>query len=843
MRRLSSIHVCHPNKIINKNKCLRFLFGAVWIAAAALGAGFSSAGDTVTVGSKRFTESYILGEIVTQRIQSAGGARAEHRQGLGNTAILFAALKSGAIDVYADYTGTLAFELLGLKRVPALAELNAALDAHGLAAGVPLGFGNSYALAMSQARAAELGIASISDLQRHADLRYGLSQEFLHRRDGWPALRGAYMLSAQPAGLDHGLAYEAIKGGTVDVIDVYTTDAKLGRYGLKVLIDDRAFFPPYEAVLVYRKDLPQRHPLAFKALQPLERGMTSEVMIRMNAAVELDRQSFQKAGESGAKIQFQRKLTPLRLALEILQNFSLGRIVEGAHLRTSHDNTGPSARNFSDHVLQLAGAVTSEDAGVADSALAALQICELTLRWIDAADIISKPSLAPADQAEPTVLPPPAGSSALQADSSTALEDCGDGAGGSAEEYADEPGIVVAEDLESLNDLGKVISLSKVNAPPGPIQRFTRSYWYREWNYTENRHLEAWCRVIEQRLVGEDTDFISAVHRRHPKLWQQIKRSFALLRPASFKRVHRTTDGDELDLDRLIERQAERHIKRSQDDAVFVRRERALRDVSVAFLVDMSASTSILIPLAQTDVEPSETIGLTIGVTIDETDSSNDYPYLYGGGMSARTYAPIDEPQAEPNKTRRVIDVAQDAVALISEALHHLGDDFAVYGFSGDGREQVDFFIAKEFEEHVSGRTWAALSAMQPKQSSRVGPAIRHSTHKILKHTTGRRLLIVISDGYPQDREYGPAREDVEYGVQDTGKALREAERQGVQTFFVTIDPAGYDYLGRMCPENRYLLIEDVRELPAALSKIYRSMKAAPSKQTSFSNTKTFSAG
>ncbi len=284
--------MCHPNKIINKNKCLRFLFGAVWIAAAALGAGFSSAGDTVTVGSKRFTESYILGEIVTQRIQSAGGARAEHRQGLGNTAILFAALKSGAIDVYADYTGTLAFELLGLKRVPALAELNAALDAHGLAAGVPLGFGNSYALAMSQARAAELGIASISDLQRHADLRYGLSQEFLHRRDGWPALRGAYMLSAQPAGLDHGLAYEAIKGGTVDVIDVYTTDAKLGRYGLKVLIDDRAFFPPYEAVLVYRKDLPQRHPLAFKALQPLERGMTSEVMIRMNAAVELDRQSF-----------------------------------------------------------------------------------------------------------------------------------------------------------------------------------------------------------------------------------------------------------------------------------------------------------------------------------------------------------------------------------------------------------------------------------------------------------------------------------------------------------------------------------------------------------------------
>ena len=550
---------------------------------------------------------------------------------------------------------------------------------------------------------------------------------------------------------------------------------------------------------------------------------------------ELDRESLRLVVETGAEIQFPLKHTFLRRALEILQKFSLNLLEEGAHRRNSNDDTSSHAQNFSEQILQLAAAVTSEGTGVADSALAALQICELTLRWMDAADVIPPPTLAPEDQADQSALPPASGSNALQADSSTALDDGGNGAGGSAEEYADEPGVVVAEDMESLNDLDKEISPSKVNTLPAPIQRFARSFWYREWNYSENRYLEAWCRVIEQRLVGEDTDFISAVHRRHPKLWQQIKRSFALLRPASFKRVHRTTDGDELDLDRVIERQAERHIKRQQDDAVFMRRERALRDVSVAFLVDMSASTSILIPQSQTDIGAS--------VTIDETDSSNDYPYLYGGGMSARTYAPIDETQVESNQTRRVIDVAQDAVALMSEALHHLGDDFAVYGFSGNGREQVDFFIAKEFEEHLSGRTWAALSAMQPKQSSRVGPAIRHSAHKILKHTTARRLLIVISDGYPQDREYGPAKEDVEYGIQDTAKALREAERQGVQTFFVTIDPAGYDYLGRMCPENRYLLIEDVRELPAALSKIYRSMKAAPSKQTSFSNTKTFSAG
>ena len=298
--------------LFNKNKCLgtfrRGDDGCIFGLIAATLLVFSAAASaTVTVGSKRFTESYILGEIITQRIETTGGARAVHRQGLGNTAILFSALKSGAIDVYPEYTGTLAFELLGLKRVPALAELNAALDVQGLAAGVTLGFGNSYALAMSQARAASLGIASISDLKRHADLRYGLSQEFLNRKDGWPALRESYALPARPAGLDHGLAYEAIKGGTVDVMDVYTTDAKLGRYGLKVLTDDLAFFPPYEALLVYRKDLPQRHPAAFRALQTLERGVSAEAMIRMNAAAELDGQPFARvaadflaAGASGA---------------------------------------------------------------------------------------------------------------------------------------------------------------------------------------------------------------------------------------------------------------------------------------------------------------------------------------------------------------------------------------------------------------------------------------------------------------------------------------------------------------------------------------------------------------
>ncbi|MGH8703708.1 MAG: glycine betaine ABC transporter substrate-binding protein, partial [Burkholderiales bacterium] len=247
----------------------------------------------VNIGSKRFTESYILAEIMARTVDAAGEARARHHPGLGNTAILFSALKSGAIHAYPEYTGTLAFELLGLQRVPGLTELNRHLAPHGLAAGVPLGFGNTYALAMRETRAAELAITRVSDLARHPGLRLALSQEFLNRRDGWPALRQAYRLAFDAVrGLDHGLAYEALAGGQVDVIDAYTTDAKIERYRLRVLEDDLRFFPGYEAVILYRLDLEMQFPRSWDALQRLGGRISAEQMIGMNAAAELLGASF-----------------------------------------------------------------------------------------------------------------------------------------------------------------------------------------------------------------------------------------------------------------------------------------------------------------------------------------------------------------------------------------------------------------------------------------------------------------------------------------------------------------------------------------------------------------------
>ncbi len=267
-----------------------------WVAGTLLGAlcATAAAADTsLNVGSKRFTESYILGEILTQTARAAGETAATHRQGLGNTAIVLNALTGASIDVYPEYTGTIAREILKLDTVPSLAELNARLAPMGLAVGVPLGFNNTYALAMRGDDARAKGIARLSDLKGHPELKLGLSQEFIGRSDGWPGLKRAYDLPFEtPRGLDHGLAYEAIAGRQVDAIDIYSTDAKLDKYGLTVLADDRQYFPRYDAVLLYRADIAQRFPRILDAFRKLEGSIDDAAMRRMNAAAELESKDF-----------------------------------------------------------------------------------------------------------------------------------------------------------------------------------------------------------------------------------------------------------------------------------------------------------------------------------------------------------------------------------------------------------------------------------------------------------------------------------------------------------------------------------------------------------------------
>ena len=242
------------------------------------------------VGSKRFTESYILGEIVLQTALKQGPA--EHKQGLGNTAVVLEALKAGAIDVYPEYLGTIDAEILKHPTPTDLATMQRELAPLGLGIAVPLGFVDGYALAMRGDDAKRLGIARISDLKAHPELVFGVSHEFLGRRDGWPGLAARYGLPQTPLGIDHGIAYEALSAGRIALTDIYSTDAKIAELKLTVLDDDLGYFPRYDAVLLYRLDVAQRFPAAWKAIAALEGRIDAATMIAMNGDAELRGRSF-----------------------------------------------------------------------------------------------------------------------------------------------------------------------------------------------------------------------------------------------------------------------------------------------------------------------------------------------------------------------------------------------------------------------------------------------------------------------------------------------------------------------------------------------------------------------
>ncbi|MDP1740799.1 glycine betaine ABC transporter substrate-binding protein [Polaromonas sp.] len=255
--------------------------------ASSLAFAAPPANDTLRIGSKRFTESYILAQVLAQTAAPHTPTPPSVLQGLGNTAIVYEALRSGSIDIYPEYVGTISLEILKSKTPMTLQAMNTALAPLGLGVAVPLGFNDGYALAMREDNAQRLGITSLSDLAKHPALKLGLSNEFIGRADGWKGLAQQYGAPQTPVALDHGLAYDAIAQKQVDVIDIYTTDAKIGHLGLRVLTDDKAYFPRYDAVLLYRLDVPQRFPKAWAALQKLEGSINETAMIAMNARAEL----------------------------------------------------------------------------------------------------------------------------------------------------------------------------------------------------------------------------------------------------------------------------------------------------------------------------------------------------------------------------------------------------------------------------------------------------------------------------------------------------------------------------------------------------------------------------
>jgi osmoprotectant transport system permease protein len=237
----------------------------------------------IVVGSKMFTESYVLGEIAKRLLEQAG-FKVEHKRGMGATGIVWQALRTGQITMYPEYTGTISEEILKVKGRMTPESMRSALQKYGVGMAGELGFNNTYALVMRQDKAAQLGIRKISDLKQHPDLVVRPTPEFLKRQDGWEPLSDRYGLAMKDvAGVAHALGYTALANSKIDVKDAYSTDAKIVENKLVVLEDDQGFFPQYRAVFLYRLEAPEK---AIAAIRKMEGTLNDRRMTEINAVAE-----------------------------------------------------------------------------------------------------------------------------------------------------------------------------------------------------------------------------------------------------------------------------------------------------------------------------------------------------------------------------------------------------------------------------------------------------------------------------------------------------------------------------------------------------------------------------
>ncbi len=257
--------------------------------------------NVIVIGSKKFTESVILGEIALQ-LANRDKVLAVHKDQVGGTRVLWNALLKGDVDIYPEYTGTIVKEILAGENVSADESLSKILDKYGIGISEPLGFNNTYALGMKKKRASELGLEKISDLKNYPQLKLGFTNEFMDRGDGYPSLRKAYNLPQKNVrGIDHDLAYQGLESGAIDVVDLYSTDAEIDYYDLKILEDDLNHFTEYKAVFLFRKELKKNNSEAVERILQLENALSEEEITKLNSLVRIDKKS-----ESAAAAEFIR---------------------------------------------------------------------------------------------------------------------------------------------------------------------------------------------------------------------------------------------------------------------------------------------------------------------------------------------------------------------------------------------------------------------------------------------------------------------------------------------------------------------------------------------------------
>ena len=346
--------------------------------------------------------------------------------------------------------------------------------------------------------------------------------------------------------------------------------------------------------------------------------------------------------------------------------------------------------------------------------------------------------------------------------------------------------------------------LAHTNDEGGPLDATEpQTFVYDEWDFRAADYKPDWCIIREKTMAEGDAAYFGETLHSYGPLASQIRRQFEMLVPESFRKVRRLEDGEEIDIDDVIEAVIDARTGSGSSDKIYWSRNKVQRDVAVVFLLDTSASTAEAI-------EESKKVA-------DDWEAPED-PVEYMVWLRGRRGEGIRR------SYKRIIDLEKEAVVLLIHALEATGDLYGIYGFSGYGRENVEFYTVKEIDEAMSERVQRRIDRIAPLHATRMGPAIRHATMKLEAQDARTKLLFLISDGRPQDRGYSREGVEKEYAVHDTKMALDEAKEKNINAFCLTVDKNGHDYLKTMTQDMGYEVLDDIYELPERLLYLYRRL-------------------
>lgn len=346
--------------------------------------------------------------------------------------------------------------------------------------------------------------------------------------------------------------------------------------------------------------------------------------------------------------------------------------------------------------------------------------------------------------------------------------------------------------------------MQHVDEDGGPLEASEPdTYVYDEWDFRAGEYKPRWCLVHEKEMADGEPNFFRETLTDNASLLARIRKQFELVVPEQYRKQKRLEDGEEQDLDAVLEAVIDMKIGITPDEKVYWRRNKTERSVSVAFLLDMSASTAEAIDEAK---KPSDDWG------------APDDPVEYMVWLRSR------RAEGLRRSYKRIVDVEKEGIVLLVNALETLGDSYGIYGFSGYGRENVEYYVIKDLEEKFSDRVPRRIDRIAPLHATRMGPAIRHTAAKLAEIDARSRFLFLISDGRPQDRGYSREGVEKEYAVHDTRQALIEAKRLGITPFCLTVDKSGHDYLKTMMEDFSYEVLPDINMLPVRLPQLYRAL-------------------